>query len=137
MLCSHKFFLSCLWNIFRYPLKNFSNFKFRILDMIAVCCHFAYSFKIMRIPQPGIPEVFPPRSVRYLCSGGGGGIDVAYIRCIKSREPEVFELWDFTEELVREIHPYAWIQISNDFVRENFYSHFFNAQEIRIPFLGR
>ena len=36
-----------------------------------------------------------------------------------------------------EIHPYARVQISNNFIGENFHTQFFNAQEVRIPFLGR
>ena len=66
-----------------------------------------------------------------------GEIEVAYIRCIEGREPEVFELWAFDEDRIREIHLCARFQISNYFVGETFYSHFFNAREIRIPFLGR
>ena len=82
----------------------------------------------MCIPQPGIPEVFPLRPAQALCTGRGGGIDVMYIRCIEGPEPEVFELWDFAEDRIREIHPYIRVQISNNLVRENFYSHFFNAR---------
>ena len=84
----------------------------------------------MCIPKPGIPEIFPPRTVQVLRSGIGGEIDVKYTRCIKGREPEVFELWAFDEEKSCKVHPYAWFQISNDFVGETFYSHFFNAREI-------
>ena len=59
-----------------------------------------------------------------------------YTRCIEGQEPEVFELWAFAEDGICEIHPYARFQISKDFVEETFYSHFFKAQKIRIPFLS-
>ena len=90
----------------------------------------------MLTPQPGIPEVVPPRPVQSLCSGRGGEIDIAYIRCIKGWDPEAFELWDFSEDGICEVHLYAWFQISDDFVGETFNSNFLNVQEIRIPFLG-
>ena len=35
------------------------------------------------------------------------------------------------------VHPYAWVQISDDFIRETFHTHFFNAREVIITFLGR
>ena len=69
--------LIVLVDYFRFPLKNFSSFKFRILNMITVCCRFVHSFKIMRITQPGIPEVIPPRPVQALSSGRGGEIEDA------------------------------------------------------------
>ena len=94
-------------------------------------------FQIINIPQPGIPEVVLPLPIQALRSGKGGEIDVIYNRCIEGLEPEVFELWDFAEDGICEVHPYARVQISDDFVGETFYSHFFNTREIRIPFLGR
>ena len=59
-----------------------------------------------------------------------------YICCIEGWEPKVFELQDFAENKISKIHPHTRVQISEDFVGETFYSHFFNAREIRIPFLG-
>ena len=37
--------MSCQWNILSFPLKNFFSVKFRILNIITLCCRFAYSFK--------------------------------------------------------------------------------------------
>ena len=122
--------------IFSVLLKNFSSLKFRMLNMITACCRFTHSFKIMRIPQPVITEVVPPCPVQALYSGRGGKIDVMYTHCIEGREPEVFGLWNFSKEGIREVHPYAQVQIRANFVGETFYSHFFNAKEIQIPFLG-
>ena len=84
--------------------------------------------KIICIPQPGIPEVVPPRPVQILRSGRGGEVDVMYTCCIEGQEPEVFELWDFSEDGICQVHPYARVPNSDNFVRENFYSHFFNAR---------
>ena len=75
--------------------------------MITLCCRFAHSFKIMLIPQPGIPGVFPPRPVQALRFDRGGKIEVAYICFIEGREPEAFELWAFAEDGIRKVHPYA------------------------------
>ena len=88
--------------------------------MITVCCPFARSFKIMRISQTGIPEVVLLRPIQALCSVRGGEIEVGYIHCIEGQETEVFELWAFAEDGIREIHPYARVQISDDFVGETF-----------------
>ena len=91
----------------------------------------------MRITQPSIPEVIPPCPVQALRSGRGGKIEVAYIHCIDVREPEAFEIWAFAEDRIRKVFLYAWSQISDDFIEDTFYSHLFNAREIRNPFLGR
>ena len=91
----------------------------------------------MRITQPGIPEVVPPRPVQALHYVRGGEIEVAYICCIEGREPKTFEILDFAEDGIHEVHPYAQVQISEHCFGENFYSHFFNAREIQIPFLDR
>ena len=105
--------------------------------MITVCCRFAHSFKIMCIPQTVWTEVIPMCPAQALCSGRRGEIEIAYICCIGVREPEAFELWAFSEDGIREVHPFARVQISDDFTEDNFYSHFFNARQIQIPFLGR
>ena len=91
----------------------------------------------MRITQRVISEIFPLRPVQRISNGRGGKVDVMYTRCIEGREPEVFELWDFSEDGIREFHPYSQVQSSNIFLGGTFYTHFFNAREIRIPFLGR
>ena len=83
---------------FSFPLKNFSSFKFIILNMIAVSCCFDHNLKIICVSQPIIPFVVPPQPVQFLCSGRGGEIDVPYIRSIDGRVPEAFELWDLSEE---------------------------------------
>ena len=88
---------------------------FIIINMITVCCRFTHSFKIMHIPQPGIPEVVLLRPVQALLSGRGGKTEVASIRFTEGREPKVFEIWAFAEEGIREVQPYARVQISDNF----------------------
>ena len=84
----------------------------------------------MRIPQPGWTGFILPRPAQALRSGRGGEIDIVYIRCIDGREPEAFELWAFAEDRFREVHPFARVQISDDFTEGTFYSQFFNAGQI-------
>ena len=69
----------------------------------------------MRIPQPVISEVVPPRPVQRLRSGRGGEVGVMYTRCIEGQEPKVFELWAFDEDGICEVHPYDRVQISDHF----------------------
>ena len=56
--------------------------------------------------------------------------------CIDGRELKDFELWALTEDGIREVHLFARVQTSYDFTEDTFYSHFFNARQIQIPFLG-
>ena len=91
----------------------------------------------MRIPHPGWTEVILPHPDQALCSDRGGGIEVAYICCINGREPKAFELWAFDEGGISKVHPFARVQISNNFTEDTFYFRFFNARQIQIPFLGR
>ena len=62
---------------------------------------------------------------------------MVYIRCIDGRDPKAFELWDFSKDGIWEVHLFARVHIRDDFTEGNFYTIFFNAQKIRIPFLGR
>ena len=105
--------------------------------MITVCCRFAHSLKIMRLPQPFLFKVVPPRSVQRHSSGIGGKFNVLFYRFIEGWEPEIYEFWSFDEDVIREVHPYAQVQISNDFIWETFHTRFFNTREVRLPFLGR
>ena len=91
----------------------------------------------MRIPQPEWTDVILPRTAQAIRSGRGVEIEIAYIRCIDGREPEAFELWDFSEDGIHEVHPFARVQIKDDLTKDTFYTHFFNARQIQIPFLGR
>ena len=104
--------------------------------MITVSCCFAHSSKIMRISQTEWTDVIIPHTSQVLCSGRGGNIKIAYIRWIDGRYPEDFELWAFAEDEIHEFHTFSRVQIRDDFIRETFYSHFFNARKIQIPFLG-
>ena len=87
--------------------------------------------------EPVVFEVFPPRTVQRLSSGRGGDGDVWFTRCIEVQEPEIYELWNFADDRICEVHPFARVQISDDFTRGTFHTHFFNARAVRIPFLVR
>ena len=105
--------------------------------MITVCYRFAHSFKIMHRRQPVFFEVVPTRTVQILSSDGGGEGDVWFTRCIEGRKPKIYELWTFADDGIREVHPYARVQISDDFIGETFHTHFFNARSFQITFLCR
>ena len=92
--------------------------------MITISCCFAHSFKIMRIPQPGWADVILLRTSQAIWSGKGYKIDIAYIRCSDGREPEVFEFWAFAEDGIHEFHPFARVQIRDDFTKDTFYTEF-------------
>ena len=51
--------------------------------------------------------------------------------------PEAFELWDFSEDRIREVHQFARVQLRDDFTEDTFYTEFLNARQSIIPFLGR
>ena len=91
----------------------------------------------MHITQPVIPFHVPLQPVQYFCSGRGGQINVPYIRCLDGRVTEANELWDLSEDGVREFHLYARVELLDDFREDNFHTHFFNARQFQIPFLGR
>ena len=113
--------MSCQWNILKseyFLLKNLSSVEFRILNMITVCCCFAHSFKTMARREPVVFEVFLPRTVQRLSSGRGVKGDVWYTRCIEGQGPEINEIWTFAEDGTREVHPFAWVQISDDSTRD-------------------
>ena len=77
---------------FQVLAQKLSSFKFRILNMITVCCSFAHSLKTMRTPQPVCFEVFPPRTVQIIISGRGGEGNVWFTRCIEVWETKIYEL---------------------------------------------
>ena len=87
--------------------------------------------------EPVCFEVLPPRTVQILSSVRGGEGSVWFTRCIKGQEPDICELWNFADDRICEVHPFARVQISNDFIGETIHTHFFNANEVQIPLLGR
>ena len=105
--------------------------------MITVCCRFAHSFKTMARRKPVSVQVLPLHTVQRLHSGRRGEGKVWFISCIEGREPKIYELWNFAEDGTRKVHPFARVQISDNFTGETFHTHFFNAKAVRISFLGR
>ena len=87
--------------------------------------------------EPVVFEVSPPRTVQRPSSSRGSEGEVFLFLCIKEQEPDIYELWNFADDRIREVHPFARVQISNDFIEETFHTHFFNASAVQINFLGR
>ena len=104
--------------------------------MITISCRFSRSFKNMHIPHPAIPFVVPSHPSKALCSGRGVEINVPYICCLDGQVPEAFQLWDFAEDGVFQVHLYARVKLLDYFREDTFYSHFFNARLIQTSFLG-
>ena len=76
----------------------------------------------MRIPQPVWADVIFPRIAQAIRSGRGDEIGIAYIRCIRGMVPEAFELWNFAEDGIREVHPFARVQLRDNFTEDTFYT---------------
>ena len=124
---SHKIRLSCQWNIFSLNIsvfKNLSSFKFIILNMITVHCFFAHSFQTMARGEPVAVQVLTLRTVQRLHSGRGDKGNVWCIHCIEEWKPKIYELCTFDEEGICEVHPFPRVQISDDFTKETFHTHF-------------
>ena len=68
---------------------------------MTVCCCFAHCFKTMARREPVVFEVLPPRNVQRLSSGRRDGGNVWYTRCIEGQEPDIYELWNFAENVTR------------------------------------
>ena len=88
--------------------------------MITISCHFALSFKIMRITQPKWAGIILLCTAQAIHSVRGDEIDIAYIRCIDIREPKAFELWDSAEDGIRKVQPFDRVQIRDDFTEDTF-----------------
>ena len=99
-------------------------------------CRFAHSFKIVCVPHPIVPFRAPPQPVQVLRSGRGGEINVPYIRCLSGWVPVDYELWALAEDGVCEVHPYTRVELLSNFREDTSHTHFFNARQFQIPFLG-
>ena len=105
--------------------------------MFAVSYLFAYSFNIMRMSHPIVPVRAPPDPVRVIYSGSDDTTEqVPYIVYLNGRVPEMYELLDLNAHGVREVHPFARVQLFDNFREDNFNTFFFNYQRCRIPFVG-
>ena len=94
-------------------------------------------FQIMPSRKAVCFEVLPLRTVQILSSDRGGEGNVWFNCCIKGQEPKIYELWTFANDGICEVHPFARVQISDNFTGGTFHTHFFNARAVRIPFLVR
>ena len=92
--------------------------------MITVCSSLAHSFKTIARRKPVDVQVFPLCTVQTLRSGRGGKDGVWFTCCVEGRDTEIYELWTFAEDGTREVHPFAQVQISDNFTGETFHTHF-------------
>ena len=83
--------------------------------MITVYCRFAHSLKIMARRDPVCFEVSPLQTVQRHSYVRGGEGHVWFTCCIEGQDSEIYELWNFANDGIHEVHPFAWVQISNDF----------------------
>ena len=85
--------------------------------------------------KPVAVQAFPPRTVQSFRSGRGGKNGVWFTRCVDGREPEIHELWTFAKDRTREVHPFAWIKIIDDFTGETFHTDFLSVKGCRVDLL--
>ena len=106
--------------------------------MFAVSYIFAYSFNTMRMRHPIVPVCSPPDPVRVLYYCSDDTIEqVTYIVCLNGRVAERYELWSLNAQGDREVHLFARVRLSNDFIEDTFKTFYFNSQRCRIPFIGQ
>ena len=87
--------------------------------------------------EPVSVQAAPPNTVQAFRSGRGGEYRVLFTHCVDGREPKIHELWTFSEDGNREVHPFAQIKISDDFTGEMFHTEFFSVKGSRVAFLGQ
>ena len=93
--------------------------------MFAIGYLFAYSFNIMRMRHTIVPGCAPPNPTQVLYYGSNDTIDqVPYIVCVHGRVPGMYELWYLNARGVREVHPFARVQLL-DYFREGNFKTFF------------
>ena len=82
----------------------------------------------MAIREPVSVQAAPHCTVQSLRSGRGGEDGVWFTCNVEGQEPKIYERWTFAEDGTREVHPFSWIQISDDFTGETFQTIIFNAK---------
>ena len=131
--------LLCQWNIFSlniFPLKTFSSFKSRFINMITIC-FVSLNLSIPWLDASQLPFKLTPRTVQALHCGRRGEDGVWFTRCVEGKGPEIYELWTFTEDRTRKVHPFARIQISDNFTGKTFHTDFVSEKGGRVAFLDR
>ena len=83
----------------------------------------------MRLRHPNAPVRGPPDPVWAHYSGNDDSIyPVTYIVCLHGRVPERYELWSLNAQGAHKVHPFARIQLLDDFREANFQTTFFNSR---------
>ena len=86
----------------------------------------------MRMRHPIVHGRAPPDPIRVFYSGSD---DTSYIVCLQGLVPEISKLWRLNDGRVREVHPFAWVRLLNNFREDTFQTFFFNSRRCRIPFI--
>ena len=105
--------------------------------MITVCFCLDHYFNTMARREQVAVQAAPPCTVQFLRSVRGVEEGVWFTRCVDGREPKIYEHWNFAEDRTCEVHPFARIKISDDFIGETFHTDFVSAKGRRVTFLGR
>ena len=70
-------------------------------------------------------------------SDSGGKDGPEFIRCVDGRQPQIYEVWTFSEDCVtREVHPTARIDVGDGLVGE-FATDYLTPSWSRVPMFGR
>ena len=74
-----------------------------------------------------LAERGPPEPILVLYPGSGAvATSLAYIVCLHGRVPEKYELWILNAQGVREVHPFARVNLFDDFTEYDFRTTFYN-----------
>ena len=70
-------------------------------------------------------------------SGSRDDDRLEFICCVGGREPQIYELWTFSEDgITRRVHPFARVDI-NDFSGYCFHTYFMTEERCRVTIFGR
>ena len=84
-----------------------------------------------------VPGRAPPDTARVIYSAINDTIEqVPYIICLNGWVPEMYELWSLNAQGVREVHPFARVELFDDFREDTFKTFFFSLRRCRITFVG-
>ena len=97
-----------------------------------------YAFVLLTLSKPWLdPSQSPfkfslslPFKLFALVEKGRHG--VWFTCCVEWWELEIYELWTFAEDVNCEVHPFVWIQISDDFTGETFYTNFLMQKHVEL-----
>ena len=97
---------------------------------------FAHSFRcnfLNIMPRPDLVKAIHQPSNSG--SGYDGGLD--FIRCVGRKQPEIYEVWTFSDnKITPKVHPFARIDVSN-FVGDCFATDYLIENGRKVPMIRR